>query len=734
MLSELVLAPQETPSRGRHHGALPKARIRDARARIPNVYDCSSLSDAKAAPYEVHSLCVEPNGYPGHRVENRRKISLFSVPKEEDRRKDWERNLKRKDKPLAETSAVCEKHFAEHFVIRDYVRVIGGNEVRIPRGRPALAAGAVPTLLPDLPAHLSKVLVKPRPERKRRGVPSSEPAMKVRLSRRDEQEASLAEGQNFDPNARVFENDEVNPLVPGDLQALVDSLYVPRLWTKLITPDLDVLVFATTRTREEPLVFSTRKDYTRAIRTPAPHVAGHLPLANGGGKTGTMPIVAHGVPVFPPPFAGGRCPVRCGAGLRIARGYIGPSPTSSGMSNAMKDRLVHEASLVSSKQHMASLIIDEASMKQKCIYDKKADAVFGLKDKPESSMAKTAKEALENRVLCFELHGTTSLRKIPCSYYITKQLSGRDLFAWTKEVIAAVESRGFIIVRIVTDNYSANVTMFKHMGNGNLNTVVRHPHDANRVILLSFDPCHVLKNVRNQFLERELTDGTGVISGVFVQKLYEHQKHTTVKLARNLTRKHVYPSNLEKMSVLRAVQVFAPHVSAAVEHLQQDSTGDARDFKEAMSAGFTNDTYEALLLTTMSTVETTEFLLEQGVSNVLTKKLNSDPIEAIFGRVRSMCGGNDMLDARAITTALDHINSTGSDRDICGPGYVLKGFESPIHRPERRISSVQRHPKHKVCVLCREVPTSDVTAGLRSSDAVAKTSVAAQSVRMAVLR
>lgn len=62
----------------------------------------------------------------------------------------------------------------------------------------------------------------------------------------------MAEDQNFDPNARAFENDEVNSLVPGDMQARADSPYVPRLWTKLITPNLDVLVFATTRTRKEP--------------------------------------------------------------------------------------------------------------------------------------------------------------------------------------------------------------------------------------------------------------------------------------------------------------------------------------------------------------------------------------------------------------------------------------------------------------------------------------------------
>lgn len=69
-------------------------------------------------------------------------------------------------------------------------------------------------------------------------------------------------------------------------------------------------------------------------------------------------------------------------------------------------------------------------------------------------------------------------------------------------MINTVESYGFSIVRIVTDNYSANTTMFKLVGNGCLSTVVEHPHDTNRVILLSFDPCHVEKtfgvNVLNE--------------------------------------------------------------------------------------------------------------------------------------------------------------------------------------------------------------------------------------------
>lgn len=206
--------------------------------------------------------CFAPgcrSGYPGHRVENGRKISLFSAPKDEDRRKVWERNLKRKDKPLTDTSAVCEKHFADHFVVRDYVHIIGGKEVRIARGKPGLTANAVPTFLPDLPAYLSTSVKKPRPERKRCLVSTSGSAKKVRLSRRDEHEASLLGEENSDPNTSPAENMQANPLKSGDLRDLATCLSVPRLWTKLTTPDLDLLVYATTRTTKQPFSVSHEK-------------------------------------------------------------------------------------------------------------------------------------------------------------------------------------------------------------------------------------------------------------------------------------------------------------------------------------------------------------------------------------------------------------------------------------------------------------------------------------------
>ncbi|KAH9367820.1 hypothetical protein HPB48_008075 [Haemaphysalis longicornis] len=75
----------------------------------------------------------------------------------------------------------------------------------------------------------------------------------------------------------------------------------------------------------------------------------------------------------------------------------------------------------------------------------------------------------------------------------------------------------------------------------------------------------------------------------------------------------------------------------------------------ARVGSFTDETYNALLFSTRSTVQTAQFLLRSGVNYVLTRKFNSDPIEAQFGKLRFMCGGNDALDARAATAALDHI-------------------------------------------------------------------------------
>nr|XP_050042076.2 uncharacterized protein LOC126539322 [Dermacentor andersoni] len=71
------------------------------------------------------------------------------------------------------------------------------------------------------------------------------------------------------------------------------------------------------------------------------------------------------------------------------------------------------------------------------------------------------------------------------------------------------------------------------------------------------------------------------------------------------------------------------------------------------------ETYEAILLTTYSTVVCVRYLLtEEKFSFVLTRKFNSDPNESLFGCLQMSSGCNDMLDVRAALSGLEKLLKT----------------------------------------------------------------------------
>lgn len=68
----------------------------------------------------------------------------------------------------------------------------------------------------------------------------------------------------------------------------------------------------------------------------------------------------------------------------------------------------------------------------------------------------------------------------------------------------------------------------------------------------------------------------------YVKTLYKMQKHSLVRPIRFLTQKHVYPTNIEKMNVKLAVQLFSPAVTAALKYLK-DQAGHSCDLELALA-------------------------------------------------------------------------------------------------------------------------------------------------------
>ncbi|KAH6946207.1 hypothetical protein HPB50_012161 [Hyalomma asiaticum] len=123
-----------------------------------------------------------------------------------------------------------------------------------------------------------------------------------------------------------------------------------------------------------------------------------------------------------------------------------------------------------------------------------------------------------------------------------------------------------------------------------------HPADPSEQIFLSFDHSHIIKNVRSQFLSKDFGKEKQITSR-YVKSLYKMQKNSTVRPVRFLTRKHVYPTNVEKMNVRAAVQLFSLAVTAALCYLKDQaghscdadfaSAGPTIEFMQMMQRWFT---------------------------------------------------------------------------------------------------------------------------------------------------
>ena len=189
---------------------------------------------------------------------------------------------------------------------------------------------------------------------------------------------------------------------------------------------------------------------------------------------------------------------------------------------------------------------------------------------------------------------------------------------------------------------------------------------------------------------------------------------------RYLTRKHFAPTNLERMKVKWAVDIFRPELVAALQLLCEYgiagfedamplveflkifwrfweihdisnttqyfrqrspdkmpfySKDDARlQFLEEFILNWMSDwknsainknqflseeTYDALVFTCKSTASCIRHLLDEGFNYVLTRKFSTDDIERAHGAIRQQCGSHDHPHVAAALSAVDKIIRTG---------------------------------------------------------------------------
>ena len=255
------------------------------------------------------------------------------------------------------------------------------------------------------------------------------------------------------------------------------------------------------------------------------------------------------------------------------RAYTGKSTGEVGLTTLVEQRLRMEASRLSPLEKIGSLQVDETTIKQKKKYVRNLGRFVGRVDMGGIPRSPHDKNRLANKVLAFVFSGLNTRYKICIAIYLVNNLTAEQQKEITEYVIRRLEEIGYTVLRLVTDNLTTNVKMFKEMNGGVLHPVVPHPVQPTviskspmilRPLFLSFDPVHGIKNVRNQFRDRILMFREKKVSFELIEKIYHLDRKKIARAVRFLTQQHVTPNNLQRQRVKPALDVFRPEVKAAI--------------------------------------------------------------------------------------------------------------------------------------------------------------------------
>ena len=184
-------------------------------------------------------------------------------------------------------------------------------------------------------------------------------------------------------------------------------------------------------------------------------------------------------------------------------------------------------------------------------------------------------------LLCYQFVKKWScvVRLLPCA-----SVSAEKLFDTIKSFICDVENCGLFVQIIYTDNYPLNVKLFKLFSRtGKLETRVPHPCDIDRNLFLTFDFMHILKTIRNNWLNQQ-SDGKLIsypdLDCISIDRsinplkmcqgfrefriLYNSERDCLAKLAPRLTLKSCCPSILERQNVKLVLKVVHESTIAAL--------------------------------------------------------------------------------------------------------------------------------------------------------------------------
>ena len=260
---------------------------------------------------------------------------------------------------------------------------------------------------------------------------------------------------------------------------------------------------------------------------------------------------------------------------RTIKRFNSDKTSRAGWCPAMEKILENISSQLSTEDKTCVLAFDETEMQRELTYNRKSDIVDGYVDLGHLGRRTDVAE----KVLVFVLRGLFGRWKQAITYYFTwPKLKSSDLKAILVYNIRKVLGLGFNLIGVVSDGDAKNRKSFSDLGATVDNPVIMV--DGKRIVT-AFDVPHILKNIRNNLLVRDMSvefpqvfrslNGSttkimkGKISWSTIEKVLKPVVGNEAEILSKvfkITSLHLRPTGYEKMKVKLAAQIFSHSVSS----------------------------------------------------------------------------------------------------------------------------------------------------------------------------
>ncbi|XP_049269019.1 uncharacterized protein LOC119382267 [Rhipicephalus sanguineus] len=504
------------------------------------------------------------------------KVRVFRFPQDDELRRKWLRAIPRDSFIPSQYSRVCELHFAPEDITQEasYIDEETGRTVTAPLLSPRILPGVIPSKFPSCPAFLSK-------ECARRESPDSKRQLSRQHLQNQRKHLAVTKRQT---QGRQMRNLCVPPTASSKrvVTEFLDSVeawdtnvaYSPTkrhtdeiveaisfLLSKLSTPTQEDNGHAIQFLTEQLKLLSKNKVRRRystqfmvfccLLFTISPHAYKFMR--------------SYGTITMPHPMT-----------IRSICSSHGMNPQLENEGSTFLRYMKTRISDLDERQRAVTLMLDEIHIKP--FFDYKGGNIAGIaQNSPEAA---TSAMVFMVQSICCNFKEVAHIVPV-------RGATGIMLHNSLREVIRGLERIGYRVICVVTDNNKVNRKAMEQFASGPISDsssfVYPHPCDPKRPLFFIIDPVHILKCVRNNWIrqrnhkqcfyfpefEQRATSERRMISASFgtIVDIYNIEVGQLLRHAYTLSRKALFPTDIEKQNVKLALQVLNETVPPALREI-----------------------------------------------------------------------------------------------------------------------------------------------------------------------